>query len=188
MCKTIARSVLPGILFLTLLASCHNDQKEIDMLTNRTALQVDRGTDVTILYSENGKVRGRMYAKEYIHNTQAKPPYMDMSKGLKIEMFDDSLKVTSTLTARYGRYYEAQNNVLIRDSVVIVNAKGERLETQELVWNQSVKKFFTEKPVRITTPTQVVYGKGLESNQDFTEYEITHPTGMVQVQKSELPQ
>lgn len=184
----IARSVFPGILFLLLLASCHNDQKEIDELTGKSALQVDKGTDVTIIYSENGKVRGRLFAKEYIHNTQARPPYMDMNKGLKIEMFDDSLKVTTTLTARYGRYYETQNNVLIRDSVVIINAKGEKLNTDELVWNQSVQKFFTEKPVRITTPTQVMYGNGLESNQDFTEYEITNPTGMVQVQKNELPQ
>ena len=61
LCKTIARSIFPGILFLTLLASCHNDQKDIDMLTGKSSLQVDRGTDVTILYSENGKVRGRLF-------------------------------------------------------------------------------------------------------------------------------
>lgn len=158
------------------------------MLTGKSSLQVDRGTDVTILYSENGKVRGRLFAKEYIHNTQAKPPYMDMNKGLKIEMFNDSLQVTSTLTARYGRYYESQNNVLIRDSVVIVNSKGDQLNTQELVWNQAAKKFFTEKAVKITTPTQVMYGDGLESNQDFSDYQITNPKGAVQVQKNELPQ
>jgi len=185
--KAIARSVFPGILFLMLLSSCHNDQKDIDMLTGKNSLQVDRGTDVTIIYSENGKVRGRLFAKEYIHNTQAKPPYMDMSKGLKIEMFDDSLKVTSTLTARYGRYYETRKNVLIRDSVVFVNVRGERLDTQELVWNQSAQKFFTEKPVRITTPTQVLYGDGLEANQDFSDYQISNPRSTVRVQKNELP-
>lgn len=185
----ITRSVFPGILFLLICSSsCKNDPKTILSLTSKSQMQEDRAEDVTILYSKRGKVEARLFAHEFVRNEFAKPPYTDLKKGLKVEFFDDSEKIESTLTARYARYYEKQGNVLIRDSIVVVNKKGEQLNTEELVWNQNIGKFYTEKFVRISTPTQVTYGDGLEANQDFTWYQIKNLKGMVQVNKSEVPQ
>lgn len=182
------RSRIPGILLvLCLLAACKNDPKEIDMLVNKSTMQVDKAYDVTILYSENGQTKFRIFAKEFIRNENAKPPYTDMKNGMRIEVFDDSLNVETVLSARYARLYEKQNNVLIRDSIVVVNKRNERLETEELVWNQTAKKFFTEKFVKITTPTQTIYGDGLEANEDFSWYRIKNPKGAVQINKAQMP-
>lgn len=185
----ITRTVtLPGILFLVLFAACKNDPKEIDALITKGAQQEDKAEEVTILYSDNGHMKMRLFAKEFVKNDVAKPPYTDMRKGIRVEFYDDSMNVESTLTARYARYYEKQGNILIRDSIVIVNKKGEKLNTEELVWNQSAKKLFTEKFVKITTASQVMYGDGLEANEDFTWYRILNPKGIVSVNKSEMPE
>lgn len=182
------RILLPGILFLiTTVTACKNDPKEIVALTGKSQAQEDRAEDVTIIYSEHGKAKARLFAHEFIRNEVARPPYTDMKKGLKVEFFDDSLHVESTLTAKYARYYEQQGNILIRDSIVIVNKKGEELRTQELVWNQNIKKFYTEKYVTITTPTQVLHGDGMEANEDFTSYQIKNMKGSIQVDKNEMP-
>lgn len=184
----LTRTLLPGILLFAMVIGCKNDPKEINALVTKGAQQEDKAEDVTILYSDNGHVKMKLFAKEFVKNDVAKPPYTEMRKGLKVEFFDDSLKVESTLNARYARYYEKQNNILIRDSIVIVNKKGEKLNTEELVWNQSAKKLFTEKFVKITTPTQVMYGDGLEANEDFTWYRILNPKGIVAVDKKEIPE
>lgn len=184
---TITRSLIPGILLLSV-AACKNDPKEIHALMSKGEAQEDKAFDVTILYSENGKTKARLFTREFVRNEVAKPPYVDMKKKLFVEFFDDSMKVNNTLSAKYARYYEQQENVLIRDSVVVVNKKGEELNTEELVWNQKLRKFYTEKFVRITTPTQVMYGDGLEANEDFSWYEIKHPKGIVQVDKESVPQ
>ncbi len=181
----ITRILLPGILFM---AACHNDPKDIVALTSKSMSQVDKAYDVTIIYSEHGKTKARLFAHEFIRNETAKPPYTDMKQGIKVEFYDDSGKVESTLTARYARYYELQQNILVRDSIVIVNKKGEKLQTEELIWNQAIKKFFTEKHVKITTPAQVLDGDGLEANEDFTYYTIKNLTGQVQVNKGDVPQ
>jgi LPS export ABC transporter protein LptC len=183
--STIARIIIPGVLFFT---SCKNDPRDIVALTSKNMTQVDKAYDVTILYSEHGKVKARLFAHEFIRNETARPPYTDMKKGIRVEFYNDSEQVNSTLTARYARYYELQQNILVRDSIVIVNKKGEKLETEELVWNQAIKKFFTEKPVKITTPTQVLYGDGLEANEDFSFYTIKNLKGQVQVNKGDVPQ
>lgn len=184
----LTRTILPGILLFAMLNGCKNDPKEINALVTKGAQQEDKAEDVTILYSDNGHVKMKLYAKEFVKNDVAKPPYTEMRRGLKVEFFDDSLNVESTLNARYARYYEKQNNILIRDSIVVVNKKGEKLNTEELVWNQSAKKLFTEKFVKITTPTQVMYGDGLEANEDFTWYRILNPKGIVAVDKKEIPE
>lgn len=184
----LTRTLLPGILLFAMVIGCKNDPKEINALVTKGAQQEDKAEDVTILYSDNGHVKMKLYAKEFVKNDVAKPPYTEMRRGLKVEFFDDSMKVESTLNARYARYYEKQNNILIRDSIVVVNKKGEKLNTEELVWNQSAKKLFTEKFVKITTPTQVMYGDGLEANEDFTWYRILNPKGIVAVDKKEIPE
>ncbi len=185
----ITRRFFPGVLFLLVLASsCKNDPKEIDALVGKNTMQEDKAFDVTIYYSENGHTKVRLFAKEFIRNEIAKPPFTDMKKFVKVEFFDDTLHITSTLTAKYARIYEEKENALIRDSVVVVNDKGETLKTEELVWNQGARKFYTEKAVHIITPTQVIYGDGLEANEDFSWYQIKKPKGVVQVNKSEMPE
>jgi hypothetical protein len=56
-----------------------------------------------------------------------------------------------------------------------------------LVWNEKIQKFYTEKFVKITTPTQIIYGDGLESNQNFSEYKIINIKGIIGVNKSSIP-
>ena len=184
--KHIARAVVPGILFT--ISSCNNDPGEIKALTAKNVYHEDIAKDVTTIYSEKGKIRVRVFTKELIRNDAATPSYIEMRNGLKVEFYNDSGHVESTLTARHAWFYEKQQNALVRDSVDVINKKGEQLKTQELVWNQAAQKFFTEKPVRIITPTQVLFGDGMEANQDFTWYQIKNFKGSVQVDNTEVPQ
>jgi len=179
--------IVPGFLLLLVVSSCKNKSSDINELLGKVNFTEDKAEQVVIIFSENGKVKGRLFATEFIINEQAKPPFMDARKGLRIESYDDSTQVQSTLTAKYARYYMRQGNILIRDSIVVVNKKGERLATEELVWNEKLKKFYTEKFVRIKTPAQVIFGDGLEANQDFTQYSITNIKGMIQVNKNDVP-
>ncbi|MEO6831403.1 MAG: LPS export ABC transporter periplasmic protein LptC [Chitinophagaceae bacterium] len=185
--KKFTRTILPGFFFLLLMASCSNSKQEIDEVMSKASLGEERGKDVTILYSRGGHVSTRLFAHTFIRALSANPPYTEMRDGLNVEFYDDSLHIKNTLTAGYARWYELENNILIRDSVKIVNDRGEELQTSELVWNQKIQKFFTEKPVRIITKTQTLNGTGMEASQDFSTYRIYNLTGQVKVEKSQMP-
>lgn len=174
------------ILFFLLL-SCKNDLSNFKSSFDNSMLNTERAEDVTILYSKQGTVKARLTTKTFHHIQNTLVPYIEMKNGLKMEFFDDSLKSSSTLTAKYGKYFEQNGNVLVRDSVVIFNNKKEQLNTEELVWNEKIQKFYTEKFVKITTPTQIIYGDGLESNQNFSEYKIINIKGIIGVNKSSIP-
>lgn len=176
------------VLALFWFSSCQNDPDEIEALVGPAAFQEDRAREVTFLFSENGNTQARLYADEFVRQEKAQPPYVDLRGSLRMEVFDDSLGVESVLTAGYARYYEKQGNILIRDEVVVKNKKGEHLFTDELIYHRIRARFYTEKAVRIETPDQIMYGDGLEANEDFSWYEILHPQGVVKVEKESLPE
>jgi hypothetical protein len=55
------------------------------------------------------------------------------------------------------------------------------LNTEELFWNQFTKKIFTDKFVTIRLQGDVVYGEGLDANQDLSDYVIAKPKGEFEV-------
>ena len=179
--------ILSLLLAISTFFSCKEDKLSIEDLRSAYEAKQERGEDVTILYSENGYTKAKLFAHSFYQKKDIQPSYTEMKDGLRVDFYDEETNITSTLTAKYGRYYEAKGNVLVKDSVVVTNAKGETLNTEELIWNQSIEQFYSEKFVKITTPTQVIYGDGLEANQDFSEYRIKHPKGVIAVDKNKVP-
>ena len=59
--------------------------------------------------------------------------------------------------------------------------KKETLNTEELHWDRTKQEVFTDKFVRIETPTEILTGQGLRANQDFSRYRILKPTGIFTV-------
>lgn len=186
--KKVFLSILLPVVAACILPSCTNDPETIRALTGGPRSQEDRAHGVTFLYSQEGDMKMRIYAHEFIRNNNPKRPYVDMNKGLKMEFFNDSGEIEDVLTADSSRYYETQRDFIVWDSVQIVSKKGERLNTDELIWNEKAQKFFTEKAVTITTANEVLYGDGMEANRDFTWYRILRPKGTLQVEKGEVPE
>ena len=69
----------------------------------------------------------------------------------------------------------------VDNNVSVLNRKGERLNTEQLFWDENKQKIYTNKFVRIKTAKQIIYGDGLISNTDFTQYKITNIRGTIEL-------
>lgn len=147
----------------------------------------DHAKNVEFIFSKNGYVKAKLTSDLFIQNNEAKPPFIDLKKNLKLVSYDSLLKVESTVTANFARYFPKTGNIIVRDKVVVINQKGDQLETEELIWNQKLQRFYTNKFVRITMDGQITFGEGLEANQDFTWFRIQHQKGTIPVDKAALP-
>jgi LPS export ABC transporter protein LptC len=171
---------------LVIFNSCENDLSKLPGNEIKD-LDADRASEVTFIYSENGKTKAKLYTKEFVGNENARPPYIDFKKGVRMELFDENLKIENIVTAKTARYYNKDGNVIAKDSVVARNTKGEKMQSEELIWNRKLEKFYTEKFVRITTKDQIVWGEGLEANQDFSHIIIKNQRGSIPVNSNDLP-
>jgi LPS export ABC transporter protein LptC len=108
-----------------------------------------------------------------------------MPDGVKVEFFDKEMKPSTTMTARRAIKREKAQQMEAFGNVEVVNAKGEKLNTEHLVWNEITKKISSDEFVKITTSDKIIYGKGFESNQDFTSYRIFKITGTINISRNE---
>ena len=173
---------------LLYLSSCSQDKiKKSDLKVSSEDLKIDRADSVSVIISKDGATKALLKTKEFVENQNAKPPYLDMSKGLKVEFFDDQLEVETTLTANSARFYTGNSNIMVQGNVVVVNRKGEKLNTEHLIWNNQLQRFYTQQSVRIDRAGSITTGSGLEANKDFSWIRIYHQAGTVPVEKGQLP-
>jgi len=170
------KKLLGLLLILAILTSCENDIEKVKLLSTRSVEPVETATNIRVLFSDSAKLQVEMLAPELNH-FEAENPYIEMPRGLKATFYDDSMKVKSILTADYGVSYEKDQKMEARKNVVVVNKKGETLNTEHLIWDARKEKLTSDEFVKITTKDEVVYGDGLEANQDFSRYKIFNIKG-----------
>ena len=73
--------------------------------------------------------------------------------------------------------------MIVRKNVVVINEKGNQLNTEHLVWDEKQQKLLSNEFVKITTPDEIMYGTGFEANQDFSKYRIFNIKGTISLKK-----
>ncbi len=166
-----------------LLLSCSGTKEEKRQVFTQDDVAIELGRDVEILYSDSALVRVRVTGP-LLHNfTDRENPRQEFPEGVKIEFLEPDLSVKSTVTAKTAARYQEKGQIIARDSVVLTTAQQEKLETEELIWDEKRAKVFTEKFVKVTKPGEVIYGYGLEAEQDFSYWKITVPKGRIKVEQ-----
>jgi len=170
------------LLFIGLTA-CDQVAKRADVLYTQEDTVVELARDVEILYSDSAVVRVRVTAPTLHNHTEREDPRQEFPDGIKIEFLTPTLSVRSTLTAKFAERRQDKGLVVARDSVVLTTIAQEKLETEELIWDEVAQKVRTDKFVKVTKPGEVIYGFGLEANQDFTFWKITVPKGTIKAEQ-----
>lgn len=159
--------------------------EEVKAITGDNDPLTERAEDIEMIYSEAGNVKAKLTAPELLKNREEKP-YTEFKKGVTVQMFNDNLVEVSTLNSKYAIKYEDDEETIVRNNVVVTNINGDKLETEELIRNDKTGELKTTEFVKITTATEIIYGMGLQANEDFSWYRIDSMTGMIQVNNNEL--
>jgi len=173
-------------LFLFLLtvffAACENDIEKVKLLGTHEQSPVVSASNIKMLYSDSARVEVQVTAP-VMNQYVTENPYIEMPKGLKALFYDGMLNVKSRLSADYGVRYDKEQKMEARKNVVVVNEKGEQLNTEHLIWDERREKLLSDEFVKITRKDEIIYGTGFEANQDFTKYKIFNIKGTISVNK-----
>lgn len=143
------------------------------------SLSVETATNVTIRYTDSAVLKALITAAVLKNHPTDAEPYMEMPEGLKANFYDKTGEKESYLSANYGINYTAKHLIFLRNDVHVINEKGEELQSEELYWDQTTRKIYTDKAVKIIREDEIIHGSGLESNENFTRYRILKPSGEV---------
>ena len=177
---------MPALLGAGMLFSCKNDLDKVAAIEMPGTVP-DRVTEqAEYLYTDSGVVRNRLRAARI---TEWGPPAKrtEVDGGLELVFNDAQGRRTSVLTAQRGLMDPGQQRMEVFGEVVFVNAKGERLETEQLTWEQDSARVRTDKAVRIQRGGDVIHGQGLVAAEDFSRYVIKRVTGTLHLGDSLPP-
>lgn len=168
--------LLLAIALLSLYA-CVNDMGEVNALMDNTdAIYMDTAREVTILYSDSAVVEVEISAPLLVRHLNKTSPKDEFPEGVFVKFYNGGKKPSSWLKADYAVKEDRENIIIARYNVELYNAKNEKLESPELIWDEKKEILQTDKLVRITKPMSgdTTYGSGFVANQDFSRFEIKH--------------
>lgn len=167
--------------------SCENDMKDVQALGEKRVGQ-EVAENIVSYLSQDAVVKAKLTSPLMLR-TDSDTTVVEFPKTLHVDFYDSSTNIESRLFAKYGRYLENQGKVLLKDSVVVFNVKGDTLLTDELWWDRNKEIFYTDKKVVIKQPfNQILNGEnGMEADQSFKTFTLFNGSGLRNLPANSLP-
>jgi Uncharacterized protein conserved in bacteria len=158
-------AVIAIIILSMMILSCENKIPVISKSDLLTLPSLTVQNFKTVL-NDSGRIQLIMSSPLLEQYDKVDPPYSEFKSGIHVVLFNnknDSVRVTS-------KYAKCTNNNLweLRDSVVVINEKNEKLETEVLFWNQEKDLIYTDRFVKMTSEDEISQGIGFESDSHLT--------------------
>jgi len=166
---------------MVLITSCENDVNEANKISKLDSIPVESVKNIEVVYSEQGRVQ-LMLTSPLLLNHPGEDEFLEFPKSFKVVMYDSLKRQKNQLTANYGVKYEKRKLMEAKGNVILLNyLKNERLNTEHLVWDQQKKIIYSDKFVTIHTQDKIIYGDGLESDENFDKWHIIKVKGIFYV-------
>ncbi len=172
-----------ALLFIgsALLFSCKEEPKAAE--ESLDTIMTEKSTNLTVIVSENGRRSYRFTTPLLEGYTLGRDPYREFRKGVKITTYqDDSLTtVNATMESNYAIYYENRKLWEAKGNVRIVKHDGTKVFTQQLFWNSTTKRIYSNVDTKIVTANDTHFTEGFESDEELVELNFRHWKGKVKM-------
>lgn len=170
-------SIVTFVAILVLFCSCKGEKNEyVDLDYNAETFPSMETDSLTMLVSDSGYVRYKIKARVWLFFEKAKDPYWYFPKGLYVERYDTLFVKEATLKADTVWNYTQRKLWKLKGHVFVQNAKGETFKSEELFWDERMKRVYSDKYIEIERPDKLLLkGRGFTSNQEMTNYTIKDP-------------
>lgn len=160
----------------TLLFSCGKDSAST--VYDYETLMTESSENRTIIMMDNGKRTYTFTSPLMEGYSLATNPYQEFRRGIEMVTFTDSLSlVDATITANYAIYYERQKLWEAKGNVVIIKRNRENgdtvvtglteIYTQQLFWNATTKKIYSNVDTKVLQPDGWHFGVGFDADDDL---------------------
>ena len=158
------------------MVSCKKDEQKLVDLVYDPLTVPSMSTDTsTTLISDSGVTRYKLVTKKWQIFDKVPDPYWLYPDGIYLEQFDSVFNVEATVEADSAWNFTNKRLWRLRGNVYIKNRLGDEFRTDELFWNQTERKIYSDKYIEIKKGLTETKGYGFETNERMTEYKIFRP-------------
>lgn len=163
--------------------SCINDVNDVKEFATEDRRPLEVQENLFMTYSDSSFIKMELKAPLAENYPHLEEPELKFPDGIKVRFFDAFGNEDSRLRSNYAIRYPQKGMWEAKGDVVVVNKKGEQLNTEELFWNEKTEEIYSNEFVKITTGKEVIMGEGFEADQNFTNYTISKVTGQITLEE-----
>jgi len=187
--KTFLYGLMLGLpLFL---ASCGDDdlKKANSVSVNKITFTRDRTIGFEVIYSDSARVKAKGNAPILDKITPSEGAvYQEMPKGVNIDFFNPNGTIDGNLVCDYAIRRDQDKKTEFRKNVVVKNNKGDTFSSQELIWDEIKKIFYSTQRVYVKgADGSMGEGINFEAPQDFSTYTMESGNADLNMKESIAP-
>ena len=171
------RWIISLMLVMTMAACSSSIEKEV---TEEFRDPVSEVLDPQVIYSDQAEIKIKIVGPRMLVH-EGKEPYMEFPDGLRIYFYDKNAELTSKIRADYAIRKENEQKTILQKDVWFISSGGDKMNTEELVWDEATGKLYSEKKVTVGNNLEVIEGNRFEALQDFSWWRIDEITGILNV-------
>ncbi len=177
--KSIVISIGVAMLF-----ACKTNPQHLEELSKEIEEAVISSTEVNWFYTKNGNASFELNTSKMLR-FDGEEPYIEFPIGVELHSFESDGEQDAYLKADYAIQYLETKIIEAKGNVLLQNVKGEKLETEYLIWDELSELIYTEEFVKITKQGQVIMGEGFESDIYFNQYTLKKSRGIINLEHAE---
>jgi len=167
-----------------MLFACQTNPQQMEELSKEIDEPVVSSVDIEWFYTKKGEASFKLKTPKMLR-FDGKEPYVEFPLGLELHSFEQEGEKDAYLRADYAIQHLNEKLIEVKGNVLLQNAKGEKLETEYLIWDELKDRIYTEEFVKITKEGQVIMGEGFESDIYFSEYTLKKSRGIINLEHAE---
>lgn len=135
--------------------------------------------DVTTLISDSGYTRYKVVTPLWLMFEDAEEPFWRFPDGIELEQYDHEMNPESNVVCDSAVYFSRKRVWQLDGNVVMVNTDRDSFLTQQLFWDQTKRKIYTDSFIHIVRTDRTIEGYGFESDQSMLWYTVLNPTAIL---------
>ena len=164
---------LAVIVLCFVVTSCKDEVKNVvDHGTDPEKVPSMSTRDVQTVVSDSGRTRYRINAKVWLMFEESSRPHWIFPDGVVAEELNENYSTKSSIICDSAYYDELSKVWSLVGNVRVNNAQGDKILTDNMIWDQNKHKLFSEAFIHIEKQGRVIEGYGYESDEGLNNYTL----------------
>jgi len=175
--KLFSRIIL---IFISIFFSCTNDMATVNKFIDAETEPDMLGENIEVLFSDSARLQMRLTAPLFKQFNSASEQRREFPQGLHVWLYEKTGELKAELTANWAKQDLATEIWEARSNVVVTNADGQKLETEELFWDPKKGEVYSTKYTKIINQdgSRGASGETFWALQDFSHYKFPNKSGV----------
>lgn len=138
---------------------------------------------VCTFISDSGYTRYRITTLLWQMFEDREEPFWRFPYGLELVQYDRQMRPTGNVVCDSAVYFSRMRLWRLDGHVVMVNTLRDTFLTEQVFWDQTRTKVYSDSFIHIVRSDRIIEGYGFESNQTMTAFSVNRPTGIFPVER-----